>query len=311
MRGSQDIIFGVTGQKVYFDCPEGRPSSVASVEVFSWSSADDYAALTASGAVETDPSTTVDAASGAGQSNPNQLNVAATTGFAVGRSYLVTAADGYKEWFTVADIDSGNYVTAQHPLHNAYASSDTVQTTRIQATVDSTWVADDTNLDDSAGPNPAYRVRWVYVHNSITYVADTYFSLVRYVGTHGVRPQDIEAIHPGWLDRLPTDHRRDQGRALVNEAYRMVKLDLHEVWTDDAMVANAEVLDDLTRSKVLELGEFARALAGSTGAELAHQLARDAYRSRLDAMLRIGSKVPIRDVTGAASARAAMGLTRR
>ncbi len=39
-----------------------------------------------------------------------------------------------------------------------YASGDTFQSTRIQATVDSTWVADETNITtDDVGPNPMYR----------------------------------------------------------------------------------------------------------------------------------------------------------
>lgn len=313
MRTVQDITFGVTGQTVYFDCPEGRPSSVTSVEVYRWNASDADTADTdavGSGSVETNPNTTIDAASGSGQTDPHVLYVAATTGFAVDRSYLITGADGFKEWFECAEIDSANSVTAKHPLHNAYASADTVQSTRISATVDSTWVADETNLDDSAGPNPAYRVRWVYVYGGVTYVADTYFNLVRYVGAHGVRPQDVEATHPGWLDRLPTDHYKDQGRRLINEAYRAVKLDLHAVWTDDAMVANAEAIDELTRWKALELGELARAMAGG-GDGRAYEFAQKAYQSRLDSMIRLASKLPIRTTDGAAAQRTALGLTRR
>jgi hypothetical protein len=310
MRVSQDITFGVTGQLVYFDAPEGRPSSVTSCEVFNWASADDYAALTGSGSVETNPNTTVDAVSGAGQTNPNILNVTATTGFAVDRQYLVTGADGYREWIEVAEIDSGNTVTAKHPLHNAYASADTVQSTRLVATIDSTWVADETNLDDTAGPNPTYRVRWVYVVAGVTYVADSYFSLVRYAGVHGVKPQDIESMHPGWLDRLPTDHRRDQGRALINRAHSDVKLDLHGVWTDDAMVANAELIDQLVIRKTIELGEEAKVMTGNSDGR-AYELAQKRYMMRFDALVRITNKAPIRDVDGSATHRSSFGLTRR
>jgi hypothetical protein len=312
VRTVADIIFGVTGQTVAFDAPEGRPSSVTSAEAYRWDSSDDDTSETSalgSGSVETDPNTTIDATSGAGQADPRVLFVTATTGFAVDRSYLVTGADGYKEWFDCAEIDSANSVTAKHPLHNAYAAADTVQSTRITATVDPTWVADETNLRD-AGPNPAYRIRWVYVVGGVTYVADTYFNLVRYIGAHGVRPQDVEALHPGWLDRLPTDHYKDQGRKLINEAHREVKLDLHAVWTDDAMVAHAEVIDELTRWRALELAEMARVMAGGSDGR-AYEMARQAYRDRLDSLVRIASKVPIRDVAGAASQRSAQPLTRR
>lgn len=309
MRTVQDLAFGVTGQSIVFDAPEGRPSSVTSVEVFRWDSSDDFPTLEGSGAVETDPNTTIDAASGFGQSNANALNVAATTGFVEGRRYLVTGADGFREWFDVLEIDSGNSVTAKHPLHNAYASADTVQTTRITATVDSTWVADETNLLEPC-PNPMYRVRWVYVVSSTTYVADTYFNLTRYVGAHGVRPQDIDALHPGWLDRLPTDHRADQGRRLLDEAHREVKLDLHMAGIDDAAVAEGEVTDALVRWKAIALAELAKVMAGDSDGR-AYEYAKGEYQRQLDSFVRLALKVPIRDSTGAASQRTALGLTRR
>ncbi len=310
MRTSQDIVFGVSGQSVVFDAPEGRPSSVTSVEVFFWDVNDDFPTLTGSGSVETNPNTTIDAASGYGQSDPHLVNVAATTGFARDRIYLVTSADGVREWIEISEIDAGNSVTAKHPLHNTYASADTVQSTRITATIDPSWVADETNLDDTCGPNPSHRVRWVYVVAGVTYVADSYFTLVRYAAAHGIRPQDVEATHPGWLDRLPTDHFRDQGRRLIDEAYRAVKLDLHAIWTDDAMVAHAEVIDDLTRWKVFELGELARFMSTGQGSE-SYSVAKAAYYTRFDSLARITNKVPIRDSSGAAAAKVAVGITRR
>jgi hypothetical protein len=310
MRTVQDIYFDVVDQSLYFDAPEGRPSSVTSVEIFPWDASDDAdSEWSATGTVETNPNTTIDAASGYGLADARYLYVAATTGFAADRSYLVTSADGAKEWFDVAEIDSGNYVIARHPLHNAYTTADTVQSTRITATVDATWVADDANLRDDAGPNAAYRVRWVYVVDGVTHVADTYFNLVRYAGKHGVRPADVDMLYPGWLDGLPTDYRADQGRKLIESAYVAVKMDLHAVWTDDAMLANAEVIDELTRYKCIELGAAAAAMAG--GDVNRYQVARDSYQRRLDSLSRITPKVPVRDSTGAAQVKPSIGLSRR
>lgn len=313
MRTVQDILFGVTGQTVYFDCPEGRPSSVTSADVYLWDVSDDGTAEIAvgSGSVETNPNTTIDAASGAGQTDARVLNVAATTGFSVGRSYLVTGADGFKEWVEVGEIDSGNSVTARHPLHNTYASADTVQSTRIQATVDSTWVADDSNITtDELGPNPMYRVRWVYVVNSVTYVADTYFNLVRYNARHGVTPQDVDDMLPGWLDRLPTDHRDTQGRRLIDDAYRGVRIDLHQVDLAASSLAESEIVDELVRYKAIEMCELARYLA-TDGDPTRVQLATQRYQTRLDSLVRLVSRVPVRDTTGAATPMMAVGLTRR
>lgn len=313
MRTAQDIVFGVTGQTLVFDAQEGRPSSVTSVSVFPWdASDDDDSEWSASGTVESNPNTTVDADSGYGQSDARQLNVTATTGFADDRAYLVTSATyGHKEWFVAKRIKSADYVIAQHPLHNAYASGDAVQSTRITATVDSTWVADDTNLRDDAGPNPHYRVRWVYVVGGVTYVHDSYFNLVRYAGTHGVLPQNVESLVPNWLDSLPLDHRDNQGQTLISDAYTAVKFDLHAVWTDDAMVANSELIDELVRYKTVEMGEFARIMGGTDGDMARYQVAKDAYQTRLDSLKRITDKAPTRDTTGAASQRPAIGISRR
>jgi hypothetical protein len=315
MRSVQDIYFDVTSQLVYLDATEGRPTSVTSVDVYPWDASDEQTPEDAvgSGSVETSPSTTIDAASGYGQTDPRKLNVTATTGFVVGRSYLVTSADGLYEWFTCSEIDPGNYVIAAHPLHNAYASADTVQSTRIQATIDSTWVADSSNLTaDEVGPNPMYRVRWVYVVGGVTHVADSYFNLVRYAGRHGVLPQDIEDMYPGWLDRLPTDHRNDQGRRLIADAYRGVKIDLHQIDMTASAVAESEVVDELVRYKAIELGESAKFLGGGSGVDPERaKLAAQRYTQRLDSLLRIVARVPVRDETGAATPVIAVGLTRR
>ena len=313
MRSVQDIVFNVTGQSVYFDCPEGRPSSVTSASVYLWDVSDDDTAEAAIGApaVETNPNTTIDAASGYGQTDARVLNVTATTGFAVDRSYLVTGADGFKEWFDCSEIDSGNSVTSRHPLHNAYASADTVQSTRITAAIDATWVADETNLiGEDVGPNPMYRVRWVYVVGGVTYVADSYFNLVRYASKHGVRPQDIEAMLPGWLDTLPSDHRNSQGRVLIDEAYRAVKLDVRKIDLAASGIAESEVVDELVRYKAVALGEYCKLLAGGGDAQ-AVLVSRQQYQDQLDGLLRIVSRVPIRDTTGAATPVTAIGLSRR
>lgn len=312
MRTVQDIVFGVTGQTVYFDATEGRPSSVTSGSVFLGDAGDDSTAESAVGApsVETNPNTTVDAASGSGQTDPRILNVTATTGFATDRAYLVTSADGLREWFEVREIDSGNSVTAKHPLHNAYASADTVQSTRISATIDATWVADSGNLGDPDSIDPQYRVRWVYVVAGVTYVADTYFNLVRYAARQGVSALDLDSLVPGWLDMLPTDYREDQGRKLIADAYREVRIDLTQIDLSAAQVAQSELTDELVRYKAVELGEWGKFLAGGNDPARAESSSKR-YAARLDAIARLASRVPVRTVSGAATSRVPTGLTRR
>jgi len=314
MRVAQDILFDVTGQTLYYDAPEGRPSSVTSVDVFSWDVGDDQTAESAAGAgsVESDPNTTLDAAAGPSQSNPRNIPLTATTGVAATRTYLVTGAAGLKEWVEVDSVTSADSVTAKHPLHNDYAIGATFQTTRIQATVDPTWVADTANLSTSIemSGNPMYRVRWVYVVSGKTYVADTYFNLVRYAAKHGVSPQDIESMMPGWLDRLPTDHRNDQGRRLIDDAYRSIRVDMRQLDLSPSSVACAEITDELIRLKTIELGEWARFMEGGSD-ETRAKAAERRYMARLDSLLRIVARLPVRDETGAATPIVSTGLTRR
>jgi hypothetical protein len=302
VRQVQDIVFGVSGQMIYFDCPEGRPSSVTSAGVFVWDVGDDDESESAIGSpsVETNPNTTLDSAASA---NTRSIPLTATSGIVADRRYLVThATTGIREWVEVEGIASADSVTVKHPLHNDYASGSTFQSTRIQATVDSSWISDDGNIaTEDAGPNPMYRVRWVYVVSGSTYVADTYFNVVRYAARHGVQPQDVESLLPGWLDSLPTDHRNDQGRKLIDDAYREVKLDMHQVDLSMSSVAESEIVDDLVRYKVVSLGEWSRLLAGG-GDQLRVELAAKRYQERLDALVRVVSRVPVRDSTGAATA---------
>lgn len=310
MRTVQDIVFDATGQSLYFDVPEGRPSSVTSCSVFRWDVSDDDIAESAIGtpAVETNPATTLD---GAAASLAQSIPLTATTGIAVDRRYLITSAAGVKEWVEVESVTSAVSVAIKHPLLNTYASADTFQSTRITAAVDATWIADETNLTtDDVGPNPMYRARWVYVVGGVTYVADSYFNVVRYAARHGVQAQDMDSLVPSWLDTLPTDHRADQGRKLIDDAYREVRIDLHQVDLAASSVAESEIVDELVRLKCVESGEWAKFYAGSGDSQRA-EVASRRYQTRLDALVRIVSRIPVRDNTGAATPVVAVGLTRR
>lgn len=312
MRPVQDIVFGVASQVVYFDAPEGRPSAVTSASVFAWNASDDSTAESAIGAGSVEAgSTTLDDDAGPSETDPNNIPLTATADFSVGRAYLVTGAAGLKELVELESIVSGVSARAKHPLHNNYANGATFQNTRIKATVDSTWIADTTNLNtDDVGANPMYRVRWVYVVAGVSYVADTYFNVVRYASRHGVSPQDIEVMFPNWMDMLPTDHRSDQGRRLIEDAYREVRIDMHQVDLSSSSVAESEVVDELVRYKAVEMGEWAKFL--SVGGDTAKaDESRKRYQTRLDSLIRIVSRVPVRDNTGAATAIVAQGLTRR
>lgn len=314
VRPALDILLGIAGQTLYLDALEGRPSSITDVKVFAWDAPDDeeLAALTGAPAIETNPNTTTDAAAGPAQANTRLVPVTATTGGAEGRSFLIVDADGRKEWIDVLEVDSGVSFTARHPLVNDFATGAQVVSTRMVATLDTEWCADEDNIRTDAGANPMYRVKWTYVVGGVTKVTETYFNLVRYAGVHNVKPSDVDDFVPGWLERLPTDHRVDQGKRLIDEAYKGVQLDLHGVNWDDSAIAEAQVVDELVKHKVIERTEFWRFLAKADSDPTRLEEARKAYRARLSELLLLVANTPERDqATGAAGPAAPRRLTVR
>jgi len=221
-----DILFGVTGQSLYFDAPEGRPSSVTTSSVFETTVGDDgtaESATTGSAAVETTPNTTFNAASGDGQADPRKCNLTATTGCAIGRRYLAKNALGETEFVEVTGISSGVYVQARQPLQNAYTTADTF------------------------APNPRYRWRLVYVVSSVTYIHDAYLDLVRYAARYDVTGLDVERRFGGWLRVVGTFEREDQGASVIAEAFQRVKFDLYNLGVADQSVRNREVVNELVK----------------------------------------------------------------
>jgi hypothetical protein len=156
-----------------------------------------------------------------------------------------------------------------------------------------------------------YRVRWVYVVGGVTSVADTYFNLVRYGARHGVTPLDVNSMLSAWLDSLPPDYRNDQGRKLIDEAYRAVRVDLHAIDLDDSSIAESEILDDLVRHRTVERFEWMRFLSSPNVDQSKHLAARNEYQERLDSLVRLAAKIPVRDNTGAATRIVPLGLSVR
>lgn len=298
MRSVADVIFGEGGTLV-FDAPEGRPSAVT-VKVYPWAAGDDdlanVEAATGSATVEASPNTTTDEACGAHQSDRCRVPLTTTTGAVVGRIYRLTGALGQTELVQVLAIDPGVSITAKHPLLNDYAAGASFVTTRMTAAVDVAWASDSSRIDDSSGANPMYRVKWVYTVDGIERVADTYFNLKRYGARHGVTPQDVDEISAGWMDRLPIDHRFDQGARLIDAAFRAVKMDLRGVDLSIADVAESEIIDVLT--------------AYMAAAKLDPTLMDD-YTTRKQQLIAPVQRVNVRDATGAAQKSYGVSLTRR
>lgn len=307
MMQTQEILFGVTGQSFHFDAPEASTtgiSSITSVSVFENDTGDDGAAesATTGSASEDAVDTTVLSASGAGQSNPRRIALSGITGVTVGRTYLMINSTGERESVEVVDIDTtGLIVLARHPLQNAYALGDTFIGTRIRISVNSTWVADTANISPWLDPNPRYRIRWVYVVGGVTYAHASYVDLVRYKGETTVLGADVDARFPGWLDSLPTYDREDQGRRLINEAYRQLKLDLYQQLKADQMSRNGEVIDELVILKAALISKEAAAVNGNASLDAVAMLEK-MYGVRIQSLI-ANTKIPFATDQGGSGSR--------
>jgi hypothetical protein len=313
---SQEILFGVTGQSIYYDAPEGRASAISSVTVYVSTNDDDgstESATTGSASVA-GPNTTL---SGTHSIGATSLTVTSGTGIARGRRYLLTSTTGEREWVEVKSV-SGTALEVRQPLKNDFADASTLQDCRITIAVDSTWVADKSNISDILYSSDratvqevardwpvggaGYRVRWVYTVAGETCVGVSFADLVRYQAKNLVTPIDVDRRFPNWLDRLPTDYQEDQGQALIDEAFAAIKMDA----LGDAQVVrrirDTQVIRELTIHRANVLAQEAALFNGGTNAEQV-KAAHDLYQQRYDLLIR-EPKVPMDQTGGGSSSQA-------
>lgn len=276
-----ELLFGVSGQSLWFDPPElARPSS-PDVTVYPLGVDDDGQAEPATtGAASVDSVNTTltgDALSGA-----NELALDDTTGIVRGRRYLLTSADGLSEHVDVLAV--GTTVRLQRPLVNDYATGSSFQGVRLSIAVDSSWASNRSKLSDS-GDSAGYRVRWVYTVASYIQLAVTYFDLVRYQARSLVTAQDIDNRFPGWLDRLPPDHRENQGTSLIDSAFESIKLDALGDAQVIRRIRDSQIMRELVILKANQLSLESHLYAGGQNLD-GLNAAREMYQQRYQQLVR-------------------------
>jgi len=282
----QEILHGITGQRLILDPPEGRPSSITSVSVFERGDDDDAnvrPATTGSAAVDTNPNTTTaTSAAGASQTDPRAITVTSATGIVLGRPLLLSNASQDSEWVEFVALN-GTAGQLRQPLIDDYPIGSTLVTTRVTIALDSTWIVDRQNLSSETSTEPRYRVAWTYVVGGVTYRRQTQFDVVRYTSTHNVMPTDVDNRFPGWLDRLPVDYRREQGRSIIDQAWREVRVDMRGDNKLGRWLRNLDVVSSL----VIHMANFMAAQIAMQYGGNADQLktAGDAYKRRYDQLV--------------------------
>lgn len=249
-RRTTDILFGVEDQVILHRCLAGRPAA-ATFAVFADTTGDDGAAEFDGAATIDDVETTVTAASGRSQPDPHTIHLADTAGIVTGRKYLLERA-GLREWVEPIHIEATS-IRVRHALANDYAIGATFVSTYVLVPVDDAWAADRSHLSDAADPNPDYRVRLAVTVAGATVLAYEFFDLVRGVAGYDVDIHDLDVRFPGLADSLPTEHRADQGRALMEAAWRTVRADFAAIGLNDSAIRDHEAVDELVILAAIKL----------------------------------------------------------
>lgn len=242
MRDIATITFGVAGQVLSFQSLAGA-ASAATFSAFKDTATDDSTPEFSGAATLDTVATTLSAVAGPAQANPQRVPLTSTAGVTAGRRYLLSESSR-REWVDVVEVGAG-YALARYPLVSDYTTAATFVGTTLTAAVPDVWAASTTNLVDPADPAPRYRCRWLMTIAGAQVVAYSYFDLAIADIGHSVQIGDINARAPGLKDSLPTDYRIDEGRPLIAEAWRSVRLDVAASGVDTLAVRNDEVLNEL------------------------------------------------------------------
>jgi hypothetical protein len=268
-ENSFTFLFEQSGQVLWFDCPEGRPTCCNSVTCWQDVNGDESEVEDAFGPPNVDTvNTTFDAASGVSQTDPTTLYLTSTSNIVIGRQYVATNAYGEIERPIVQRINSGVSVSVRTPVSLDFAAADTFASARIETVLDSDWVADETNLSNPLAPFAQYRAVFVYTVALVTYRTAIFFDLVRYPYTHSVTPADVDRLSRGWLSRLDVNDSRGSGTEKIKEAFRQVKLDLWERTRTAYAQRNSEFVNELIRLKAVALVHEDAFLQGGIGRDV-------------------------------------------
>lgn len=244
-----EIVFNRTGQEIEFYAPEcvreclGIPSSVTASVFWSGDSNDDDVEFSPTVTVDA-VSTTVDVASGQGQTTRNKVYLAATTSITAGRLYLLDNASSQREVVEPKKINSADSCELVDDLQYDYAITvSTFKGIRCTFPVDSTWVATETNILHPTEPD--YRIRWQYTVGGVVYNHQTYMRLVRKPFKSTITFRDLTARWPTLLSSEAKGQTGEKYKRLIGEAESQVRSDILSSGYRPEQFADSETVDRL------------------------------------------------------------------
>ena len=248
------LRYNVTGQTVSLYAPQwrnGAPSAAAAYSVWAGSDDNDQAAEFTGTATADAVSTTVDAASGYSQADRRELYLAATTSIEIGDFYLLTDAEGRVERVEVVAIDSANLVRLKNELAFDYTTGDTFVGYKQTFTVDSTFIQDETKINDPL--TSPYRVRWRYTIDSVNYEHWTYLDVVEVAAQHNVQASDLFKLWPELEHQEPYGVLGEGWKSTIDAAFDMLTAEMRTERIDMNALRDAQLQDELLRYKTMML----------------------------------------------------------
>lgn len=199
MSARIEVVKGVTGQRIYFQPQEGRPTSTPSVAIKDENGSTVTAASTTY-VTQNTVNTTVATANAVGDTT---LTLASIANIEYRKSYLITNSHLQTEWVRVVKVDSSNVqVTLDEPLEFEHDTSATFQSTEFYRTLQTAEV-------DSL--KEMYRARASYVVGGITYTQEINFDVVL---TPLVNPLTVEFVKIRRPDLMPREFSQTRGSDL-------------------------------------------------------------------------------------------------
>jgi hypothetical protein len=160
------------------------------------------------------------------------------------RLYRIANTQAQVELVKATKVVSADYIETEGDLQYDYGSGDALRGVYCTFTIDSTFIADKTKLNDPLSP---YRVLWSYTLNSISRKHTTYFDVVRQAKQHGVNHFDLMEAWPDLWAQQPESTRGQAWANFLDAAVDRVHLDLKTRSIDPNQVRDAEVIDELIR----------------------------------------------------------------
>jgi hypothetical protein len=242
VRQTPALTWNVTGQQLDLRFALGRPTSAA-FAVFRAYMDDDATPEFSGSAVLDTVNTTSSAIAGPTQTDPQNISLGSVAGILATRKYLL-AGGGAQAWIAPVQIGTSN-VRHRHVLETDFASGSTFQSTYLTAAVDNAWILDRSKLSDLSDTYPDYRVKWTVVYAGATYVVYSFFDVLRSPTFHSVDIDDINTRAPGLEDSMPVEYRIEDGRPLIDSAYRSVRAHLQALGVDLNILRSNESIDEL------------------------------------------------------------------